>query len=186
MNFRRTRVESLRTRIVLLFLSLLLMVQLAGFFAIRTAIDDHAHKSVAEQLRVGDRIFSRLMEQNAGKLAQGARILAADYGFRGAVASDDNETIASALLNHGERIGATLASFYTADRALKSSSASDGRAGDWVIERSRVDELMEQAARDGWAAGPALVDLHLYQLVVVPVRAPMVTMAQPPRLVAVL
>ena len=166
------RIQSLQTRIVVLFMALLLLVQVAGFLAIRGSIDEHARKSVNEQLLVGERVFGRLMEQNAGKLAQGARILAADYGFRAAVASDDRGTIASALSNHGERIGATVSLFYTADRVLKGSSVENGKFGEALAERRRVDGLIDQAARDGWAAGPSLVGRQLYQLVVVPVRAP--------------
>ena len=166
------RIQSLQTRIVVLFMALLLLVQVAGFLAIRGSINDHARKSVNEQLLVGERVFGRLMEQNAGKLAQGARILAADYGFRAAVASDDRETIASALSNHGERIGATVSLFYTADRVLKGSSVENGASGEALADRRRVDGLIDQAGRDGWAAGPSLVGGRLYQLVVVPVRAP--------------
>ena len=166
------RIRSLRTRIVVLLLALLLLVQMAGFFAIRTSINDHARRSVAEELKVGARVLARLSEQNAGKLALGARVLAADYGFRAAVASDDVDTIASALQNHGERIGATIANFYTTDRRLKSSSASGASGTQSAFEPARVDDLIAQAGRDGWASGPALVDWRLYQLVVTPVRAP--------------
>jgi diguanylate cyclase (GGDEF)-like protein len=171
---RLLSIESLRTRIAVLFLALLLLVQVAGFVVIRTAIDEHARRSVAEELTVGQRVFTRLAEQNAGKLALGARVLASDYGFRAAVASDDVGTIASALQNHGERIGATIARFYTADRKLKSSNAGEVGGVEWMIDGRQVDALIGQAGRDGWGSGSALVDSRLYQLVVVPVRAPVV------------
>ena len=169
---RLLSIESLRTRIAVLFLALLLLLQVAGFVVIRTAIDEHARRSVTEELTVGQRVFMRLAEQNAGKLALGARVLAADYGFRAAVASDDVETIASALQNHGERIGATIARFYTVDRKLKSSNAGEAGGVEWAIDARQVDALIGQAGREGWGSGSALVDSRLYQLVVVPVRAP--------------
>jgi len=165
-------IQSLRARIILLLLALLLLVQGAGFVVIRGAINEHARRSVGEELTVGGRIFTRLAEQNAGKLALGARVLASDYGFRTAVASDDVETIASALQNHGERIGATIARFYTADRRLKGSNAGETGGADWMIDARRVDELIGRAGREGWAGGEALIESRLYQLVVVPVKAP--------------
>ena len=54
-------------------------------------------------------MWLRLLEQNAERLRQGSALLAADYGFRSAVHSGDDETIQSVLENHGERIGAAAA-----------------------------------------------------------------------------
>ena len=108
----------------LIFLLLLLVVQLAAFAIIRTSIASNARASVQEQLQFGERVFARLIEQNASKLAQGARILASDYGFREAIGSDDRETIESALSNHSARIGATLSMFYGTDGAVKASTAN--------------------------------------------------------------
>ncbi len=167
----KLRLQSLQTRIVILLMALLLLVQVAAFVVIRGSIAEQARNSVSEELLFGQRVFGRLMAQNADKLALGARVLSADFGFRAAVASDDRETIASALSNHGSRIGATLTAFYGTDRSLKSMGDA-GTSGEWKTDGKRIDSLIEQADRDGWAAGPALVTSHLYQLVVVPVRAP--------------
>ena len=98
----------LTSRIVILSLSLLLLVQAAVFSVVRVTIDQSARRQVAQELEVGERVWRRLLEQNAQKLNQGAALLAADYGFRAAVSTGDQETIASALENHGARIGATV------------------------------------------------------------------------------
>ena len=42
-------------------------------------------------------------------------MLAADYGFRSAVNSDDEETIQSVLENHGSRIGAEVTALLDTD-----------------------------------------------------------------------
>ncbi len=52
--------------------------------------------------------MGRLLDQRAAKLAQGAALLVADFGFRSAVSSNDQATITSALENHGARIDASL------------------------------------------------------------------------------
>jgi plastocyanin len=56
---------------------------------------------LARELDNDERVWLRLLEQNAERLRQGSALLAADYGFRSAVSSDDEETIQSVLENHG-------------------------------------------------------------------------------------
>ena len=94
----------LSSRMALLSLLLLLLVQAAGFVVIGTSIQRNARAQLGEQLAVGERIWGRLLEQRAAKLTQGATVLAADYAFREAVGTHDNPTIVSALDNHGARI----------------------------------------------------------------------------------
>src|SRR3569832_413141 len=95
----RMRLRSLESRIVILFLVLILAVQLAGIFAIQTGIRENARASIREELSINQRVFRRLLDQYAQKLTQGARLLASDYGFKQAISSADRETIVSALAN---------------------------------------------------------------------------------------
>ena len=97
----------LSSRIVLLSLGLLLLVEGAVFSVVRSSIEQSARQQIAQELQVGERVWRRLLDQNAQKLSQGAALLAADFGFRSAVSSADLDTIRSALDNHGARIGAT-------------------------------------------------------------------------------
>jgi len=162
------RLRSIESRIVALFLVLVLIVQLAGFIAIRTGINENASKAVANELVIGERVFLRLMQQNADNLVTGARVLALDYGFRQAVGSNDNETITSVLENHGARIGATLTMLIGIDREIKATTATMTSEG---FKRSILD-LVEDADRTGSANGVRLVNDDPYQIVVVPVKAP--------------
>jgi diguanylate cyclase (GGDEF)-like protein len=162
------RFRSLESRIVVLFLLLTLSVQLAGFIAIRSGIDHNARMSIQSELQIGERVFKRLLEQNAQKLNQGARLLAADYGFRQAVASGDRETISSVLANHGARIGASRVLLIGTDHLIKASTLA-------MPSKSLIDSILSMIDRAeviGSANGTALVDRHPYQLVVVPVKAP--------------
>ena len=65
----------------------------------------------------------RLLEQNAERLRQGPALPAADYGFRSAVHSGDEETIQSVLENHGERIGAAATALLDTDMAYRALTA---------------------------------------------------------------
>lgn len=166
-NSKGLRFQSLEGRIVTLFLVLMLTVQLAGFLSIRTAIEQNARTLIQQDLVIGERVFSRLLAQNAQTLTQGAQLLAKDYGFLSAIASDDRETIASALSNHGARIGASYTLLIGLDRKIKVATND-------MSERlqASVLALIDKAERDGSASGTGIVGKAPCQIVVVPVRAP--------------
>lgn len=166
----KVRWHRLETRIVVLFIILILLVQLAGFVAIRKAIDENARASVSNELMLGERIFLRLLEQNADKLTQGARLLASDYGFKQAVGTDDRETIRSVLENHGARIGATLSMLIDTEQRIKASTRAYPNAD---LQRSSL-ELVARASESNGASATVIVDDSLFQIVAVPVRAPVV------------
>lgn len=163
------RLRSLEGRIVALFLLLILTVQLAGFITIRAGIERNASAALQSELIIGERVFRRLLDQNAQKLTTGARVLALDYGFRQAIGTNDKETVSSVLANHGERIGAALTMLVGLDRQITSASAVAPGAG---LQRS-IMQLVDTAEKLGSATGIRLVDEHAYQIVVVPVKAPL-------------
>ena len=80
MHFR-----TLESRIITLFLVLVLAVQLGGFFVIRNGIVDNAQATMREQLKLGENLFNRLLEQKKQRLTDSARVLAKDTGFRSAI-----------------------------------------------------------------------------------------------------
>ena len=162
------RWHRLENRIVALFIILILLVQLVGFFVIRKAIDENARASISDELVIGERVFSRVLEQNAEKLTQAARLLASDYGFRQAIGTDDRATIASVLANHGARIGSTLAMLIGTDQTVKASTEANPSSD---LQRSSLD-LVIRAGDSSSASAAVIVDGHLYQIVAVPVKAP--------------
>jgi len=162
------RWHRLENRIVALFIILILLVQLAGFFVIRQAIDENARASIRDELVIGERVFLRLLEQNAEKLTQGARLLASDYGFRQAIGTDDRDTIASVLANHGARIGSTLSMLIGTDKSIKASTQTYPSAD---LQRNSL-ELVAKAADGNGASDTVIVDDRLFQIVAVPIKAP--------------
>lgn len=163
------RFKSLESRIVVVFIVLLLLLQSAGFVVIRTAIDANARTAIRNELLIGERVFLRLLDQNAQQLTQGARLLASDYGFRSAIGSDDRDTIVSVLTNHGARIGASMAMLIGTDGTVRASTMHD-----IVPDLLRnATTLAAQAASGANASATVLIDHHLFQLVAVPVKAPL-------------
>ncbi|WP_395701065.1 putative bifunctional diguanylate cyclase/phosphodiesterase [Aquabacterium sp.] len=156
----------LSSRMALLSLLLLLLVQAAGFAVIGTSIQRNARAQLAEQLAVGERIWGRLLDQRAAKLTQGATVLAADYAFREAVGTHDNPTIVSALDNHGARIDAAVAAFLdTQQRLVATADGSD------VALQPVLALLAPRLAQRGSAV--AAVGQRPFQFVMVPMKAPL-------------
>jgi diguanylate cyclase (GGDEF)-like protein len=161
--------RSIGGRIVLLSLALLLTVQLASFVALRSSLAEHAHRVLPNQLLAGERLLQNLLDRRAQTLIDGARLLAADYGFREAVSSNDRDTIVSVLANHGARIGATETALLASDFKLRATT--DSQAADLA---SLVDRLAVQATASGQASALALRGGRPYQAVLVPIKAPLV------------
>ncbi len=160
---RRTRLSS---RMAAMSLALLLVVQLLSFGAIRASIERNARRQLAAQLDVGTRIWQRLLEQRAGQLSQGAAVLAADFGFRAAVGSNDAETIMSALDNHGARIGASVAALLDSRLAVKAVSQDSGAIP--LETLTRIAPLLTDRG-----STVAMVGDRAMQFVMVPMRAPL-------------
>jgi diguanylate cyclase (GGDEF)-like protein len=167
MSAPHARRQRLSTRIVALFLGLLLLVQLAGFLAIRASMESSARQTLDHELAVGERIWRRLLEQKSGALSQGATLLASDYGFRSAVSTADAETVASVLENHAARIGASASAWIDNQLMLKSTSSDQPMADTQGFERLAVD-----MARNGQGTTVGLIGDRAMQLVSVPLKAP--------------
>ena len=162
---RWLRTWRLSSRIAALSLMLLLALQLLGFAAIHTSIQRNARVALSDELVVAERIWARLLEQRATKLGQGAALLAADYGFRSAVGSDDRDTIGSALDNHGARIGAAITALLDTRLAVRAQSSGEAPA-----LQQTVAALAQRLAQPGSVV--AVLGGKPYLFVMVPMRAP--------------
>ena len=162
------RTQRLSTRIVAVFLALLLVVQAAGFLAIRASMEAAARRTLTQELEVGERVWTRLLAQKAATLVQGATLLAADYGFRAAVASGDRSTLRSALQNHAARIGAADAAWIDNEGRLLAVSGQGPQS-----RLAAFGRLALARVHDGGRTQVQLLDEAVLQLVAVPLKAPL-------------
>ena len=163
--------QSLEGRIATLFLALIIVLQVVGLVLIQRGIDSNARASITAELTNGEKVFRKLMEQNAQKRRFSAQVLARDTGFVQAVGNDgsgDRETIQSALENSARRARANLTMLIDGDRKVKVSTGI-GKNAD--LEKL-VLGLLDQAEQSDGATGVALVDNKPFQIVVMPVKAP--------------
>src|SRR5690606_9520074 len=111
-------------------------------------------------LEVSERVFAELMDVRAQQLQQAAEVLTTDFGFREAIASGDENTIISALINHGERIGTDLI-------VLQSPSGEEIAA----THTSQLLPSIKNLTAGQSAAQLVFVENEIFQIVTVPVRA---------------
>ncbi|HEV7631457.1 MAG TPA: EAL domain-containing protein [Steroidobacteraceae bacterium] len=154
---------------IVFFVALLVVVQLAAFVAVNSTSSGNARAKVESELDTGQRLFGRMLEQNAERLAQTAQVLAADFGFREAVATHDMQTLVSALQNHGARIGADATLFVGLDDLVVADTLSAGR----IARPFEIPRLIEEARDNGRGTALDMLQGQVYQLVAVPVRAPL-------------
>jgi diguanylate cyclase (GGDEF)-like protein len=159
--------NSLQSRVLSLFLLLLIGVQLGGFVLVNTVGGAAARNSIGEDLVAGARVFDRLLDEDTQRLMQGARVLAADYAFREAIATRERQTIRSALVNHGRRIDADVAMLVDLDERIVATTLEGERA-----DRFPYARLLVQARERQRAAAMVIVQGRLFQLAIVPVMAP--------------
>jgi diguanylate cyclase (GGDEF)-like protein len=167
----RLRFRSLESRIVTLFLVLIVAVQVIGLLVIQRGIDNNARVAISSELNNGSKVFRRLLDQNAQSLRFGARLLARDTAFVAAIGNNDESdraTIESALVNSGRRIKASLTMLISAERKI---SVSTNNAQAASLEKIVVSMLDTAEASDG-ANGVAVVERRPYQIVVMPIKAP--------------
>ncbi|MDZ4194103.1 MAG: cache domain-containing protein, partial [Pseudomonas sp.] len=89
--------SSFQARISGVLILLLLVVIGALYVAVKAATDAAVRAQAQEQLNVGSLVFEQLLALRSDQLQQAAQVLAADFGFKEAVASGDAPTIRSAL-----------------------------------------------------------------------------------------
>jgi diguanylate cyclase (GGDEF)-like protein len=158
------------TKFVVFSVALLLLVQVAVYSVVRGSINSNVRAQLAQELAIGDKVWWRLLDQNAQKLRQGAAVLAADYGFRSALSSGDTETLRSALENSGARIGAPITALLDTALALQATGFEmDGQDALTHVLQQVAGQLIQTEQ----SSQLQLIKGRLYQFVMVPLKAPL-------------
>ena len=160
--------HSLAFRIVVFFVGLLATVLIAAFVVVSAADLRISHDTAATELHTGERVFHRLLEQRSAQLQQAANVVALDFGFRQAVATGETDTIVSVLQNHGSRIHAQLVMLSSLDNRILADTVRPERRG----TPYPFPQLLKQPQDARVPTDVEWIDGRLYQLVAVPVQAP--------------
>jgi diguanylate cyclase (GGDEF)-like protein len=160
-------IRRLQTRILALFVLLMVVVQLGGFLLINTVGIAAARKTIGDDLVRGARVFDRLKEQDTERLVQGVRLLSSDYAFREAIATGDGGTITSVLWNHGKRIDADIMMLVDLEGRVIADTKGDTWGKPFPYQR-----LLADATKSQRSSTITLVRGRLHEMVIVPVLAP--------------
>lgn len=149
-------------------IGLIAFAQFSTIIAIYLTISNDAIETANQELRVGGRVFTNLLESRAEQLQVNLKILAADFGFKEAMASKDLATVESALVTHGERIAADILMLVSLEGYLVVSTHHDTRDP----SKFPFPKLLEQATLHSYASDIVLIDDALFQVALVPMHAP--------------
>ncbi len=157
-----------RARILLAFFALLAGALLATLGIVSLAADRSVHDQLAQRLELSERVWNELLQANAERLVESVSLLAKDFAFREAVATSDDPTAQSALLNHGLRIHADVALLLQPDGSVRSSA----EAHDAKRTEAALAPVLRMAEMGGTATDVVLLDGEAFLVAVVPVLAP--------------
>jgi diguanylate cyclase (GGDEF)-like protein len=154
---------------IVFLVALLGAVQVAEFVLTNHASYNAARGKIEDELGVGQKVFARVLRQNAEREAQAAGASASDFAFREAAATGDVATLASALDNQRARIKAQAVLYVD----LAGNVIADTMHPGVPPRRFEFEQLITQARADGEATAIGLLQQHAFQLIAVPVRAPL-------------
>jgi diguanylate cyclase (GGDEF)-like protein len=146
-------------------LLLLVILQLSTAVFVLGVTESDSRQQQMQGLKVGVNVFSEILASRSLQLKQSLSLLSADFGFKQAVATKEQDTISSVLANHGKRINANAAILLSPQGELLSSSLP-GLTTDEIIN------LFSQYNRDQDEFAVLNADHASYQFVFQPVKAP--------------
>jgi len=158
--------RSFHHRVLLLVVGLVVVAQLTTFMAVLTTLDNDVKNVMREELTSGSELLAQLIDKRSDLLLNSAQALAADYGFKSAIASRDEQTIRSALSNNVSLIDADLASLIALDGTLISSTYSLND------DAARYADMIATAQTSDLYIGTTVLADKARNVVVVPIEAP--------------
>ena len=156
--------RNLRTRLTVVYMGLFGLALLLAAIAVVTAVTNSARRVVRDEMTAAGAVYSQLWTARSSQLQQGAGVLAQDYGFREAVATNDEATVRSALDNLRARQGV--------DGALILGIDGYATATGLALDDVALDRLFAGLESGRIESGVLNIDGQPFQVVAAPVNAP--------------
>ncbi|KXI28102.1 bifunctional diguanylate cyclase/phosphodiesterase [Paraglaciecola hydrolytica] len=128
----------------------------------------HAQKQLNRNLTIAQGVLQQVLASREQQLYNSADVLTSDFGFKQAVATQDEGTIRSVLLNHGNRINADLMALISLDGLLTSSTSAALPIG----SPFPYADFVQETINEGGSTTLMLFDDKLYQVIMLTVDAP--------------
>jgi diguanylate cyclase (GGDEF)-like protein len=107
--------RSLSTRLSLVYATLFALAMMLVLAGARWGIERSAERIITQEMQSASQVFDRIAAMRYAQLGDAGRVLAGDFGFRSAVATHDDATIASALDSLRDRLSLNQAFVVTVD-----------------------------------------------------------------------
>jgi len=161
---------SFKSRLLVFIIGLLGIVLGAVFVAVNRANVENARLHLEEALEITASSFAKDLQDRERILTEKVRLLSGDFAFKTAFATQERETIRSALENHRMRANASVMMLVSLDGRVIASTLEPGPDQD----DSSLKPVLELAMQDdhGEASAIQLIGGQAYQLVVVPLFTP--------------
>ena len=159
---------SLNQHVFRLSAGLVLLSTLAILLSVWSSTTEHAKRELAESLEVARYVVAEVFSNREEQLFTNARVLTDDFGFKSAVASQDNATITSTLENHGNRVGADLMALLSLSGSITSSTSEGLQSGQQFPHPQLVQNALQQGGENAFI----VVNNELYQVLLLLVEAP--------------
>lgn len=154
----------LQSRLTVLYAALFGVVLSATAGAAYFAVSAQSQRLASDALASTGAVFDQMWELRAQRLTGGATLLSRDFGFREALATRDEPTVASAVANLRERLDV--------DDAFVADASGAWIAGVGPGARPLSDRVRAALLNAGEARGVLARDGDAYELVSAPIMAP--------------
>lgn len=158
-----------QTKLTLVYLALFLVVQGVIVLSIYSSVTRNVGDQIKDQLAASARVIDQIIDSRVDVFGSRAQDLSKDFGFRQAVATQDEATIESALANLVVRSQADMAFVIDLDDQLVASTGGVASEGYVAI---LSEELKDAAVSGGYAARFVVLDDAVFEMVITPVVAP--------------
>jgi diguanylate cyclase (GGDEF)-like protein len=156
------------TKLLLLLAGMVLALQLAGWLTVRVAVTNSVDQQLVDGLEVGARVWARLDEARQRQLLERVLVLADDFGFKQAIATQDGPTLESMLESAAGRIDAPFAMVLAPDGTVLAQRLPDAA----LVTEAGVAARLAQAQQQGFASGVVALGPQPVRYAIVPVFAP--------------
>lgn len=161
-----------QTKLTIVYLALFLAVQGVVIMSIYTSVTDNVRDQIQGQLNSSGQIINRLVQDQSAVFGARAVDISKEFGFRQAVATQDEATVTSALITQSTRVNADAAFVIDLDNQLV---ASVGAAPVAMQAITLPESLKEMSEDEGFATSFVALDGRIFEIVLAPIVAPVTT-----------
>lgn len=148
--------------------AILFITALVILYVLASTLTQHAKTQLEYDLNLVGSVIQQFVAREEASLSNAANVLAQDFGFRSAVATNDEATIESVLINHSERVNADLALLMDLDGRFIASNASSSLSA----SQFAYTDLLQASVINQKTSAFIVFEQKLYLVILIPVKAP--------------